>query len=208
MGSCISNNSEQLRSSSSAPVYPIENQVFQRVLATIPNQFRQEIANLPAREFLDAYEYHAIAVLNYQRKDYDLARLIETLAISKLEILLPQNKDHWIFMELYKILATCAILSAHVPTAIHAHQSVLHILMKYTPTDYVVIAEEYYKLSIIYKVFKDYRGSIDYLTRAIESAQSSEQADAEWIRTMEAKRQALIQKDASNGAIRANQAVY
>jgi tetratricopeptide (TPR) repeat protein len=128
-----------------------ERAMFDRILSRIPIECRQEIINLiPVKRFLTAYQYHLQALDYLQRNEYLLAVVYERVAVQNMLRLLPYHDDHFIFVDMYKLLSVCLLETGYIELSIKSRQMALNIILKYTPTDYRAINEQYFQLAFFY----------------------------------------------------------
>jgi hypothetical protein len=175
--------------SSSLPLTPGEQVLFQQILTKIPVHCREAIVNLPGKQFLKIYQCHLIAKNYFQRNEYRLASISESEAIKGMESLLPAQKDHFIFIDMYNILTMCTVALGLLSVAIESSEFALAISLKHTPTNYTAISEQYFQLSVLFKLGSSWRTAAGHLTRAIELERLSNAPNQERIHAFEADRQ-------------------
>ncbi|CAF4084067.1 unnamed protein product [Adineta steineri] len=189
MGCCESSSDNGLSTSynlnASSLLTPDETILFKQILNGIPLHCQQPIINLPRRQFLGIYRYHMIASYHFRRMEFQLAILYQFKAISGLQALLLEHKDHFIFIEMYSTLATCLSVTDAVSAAIEGHQMALDMLLKHTPTDYQAISSQYYGLATCYLGGQAWGQGIQHLRKGIETARLSNELNQEDIQMME-----------------------
>jgi tetratricopeptide (TPR) repeat protein len=188
MGCCKSspdNGISTLFSINVSSSHTAEATMFREVVNQIPVHCRQTIINLPTNLFLHAYQYHLIANYHLRRGEFRTAIISESQAIRNLEALLPDHKDHFIFVDMYNTLSLCLSLVGAVSAAIEGNHMALAILLKHTPTDYAAISTQHFQLSSCYLKVGACGQAIEYLRKAIEIARLSNEPNREDIQMLE-----------------------
>jgi tetratricopeptide (TPR) repeat protein len=173
-----------------SPLTQTEMAQLEKFLSSIPNHCRQPIINLPKRQLLNFCRYHKMALNHSLRKEWSLAISYEYRVIKGLQLLLPNDKDHYIFFNFYSILSASYLALGELEAAIEGIHIALAILLKHTPMDYKTISIHYYNLANVYKALKNLKATAQYLTKAIETAQLSHDVDGKYILMLETELQA------------------
>jgi tetratricopeptide (TPR) repeat protein len=159
------------------------------LLSGIPNHGRQAIINLPVHQLLNLYQYHTMALYHAAQREWQHAISYEHRAIKGLQVMLPTDKDHYIFFNCYKILSASFLALGELQVAIEGIHTALAILLKHTPMDYKTISTHYYNLANVYKALKNLKSTAQYLTKAIETAQLIHDLDEKYILMLETELQ-------------------
>lgn len=154
-------------------------------LSEIPEHCREIINNLPTRQLFRVYRYHRMALNDGLKRNWSLAIFSEHRALRRLQILLPRQKDHFLFFYLYHVLSASYLALGELESAIESIQIALAILLKHTPMNYQAISKYYYYLAIAFKGIRDWRTTVKYLIKAIEVAELITDLDAEYIPKLE-----------------------
>ncbi|CAF1271514.1 unnamed protein product [Adineta steineri] len=171
---------------------------FEALLSEIPDHCRQAIINLPIRQLLNIYQYHIRALDYGLQKEWQLVIAFEQRVIKRLQVLLPTDKDHYIFFNFYNVLSASFLALGALQLAIEGLHIALVILLKHTPTDYKTISMHYYHIANVYKILYDLKTMIQYLTKAIEIARLINDLDQEYIVKLETELQIAIQQQDDN----------
>jgi hypothetical protein len=180
-----SNNSTR----ASSALSQAEMTQLETLLSGIPDHCREAIINLPARQLLNLYQYHTIALYHGLQREWQIVILYELDVIKGFQALLPMNKDHYIFLNFYSILSASFLALGELQAAIEGIHSALVILLKHTPTDYTTISNHYCYLAEAYKAKQNWESTAEYLTKAIDTPQLKNDLDQEYIRTLETELQ-------------------
>ena len=196
MGCCQSSShidSSCLHSAASSGAFSFLTQAemlqLEILLSRIPNHCREAIINLPARQLLNLYQYHTLALYHGLHKQWSHAISYEKRAIKGLQVLLPKDKDHFIFYNFYSILSASFLALGGLQVAVEGIHITLAILLKHTPMDYQTISIHYYHLANVYKAIQNSKATAQYLTKAIEIARLSNDVDQEYISMLETELQ-------------------
>ena len=146
-----------------------EGTALKQILDGIPLHCREPIIHLPRKQVLDVHRHHILAICHLQKQEIVAASQNELQAIKRLKTLLPQNKDHYLFMEMYCVLSECLFKLDQIPDAFVACKNALELLLAYTPTDYEELSIIYNRLGQCCKAQHTWTDAIGYLTRAIAS---------------------------------------
>lgn len=171
-----------------------EATAFKQILDAIPPPYREPITHLPIRPLLEIHRHHLMAICQLQKQQIPAASQNELYAIKHLKTLLPNNKNHYLFMEMYCVLSECLLKLNHIPDALIASKNALELLLEYTPTDYQELSIVCNRLGQCYKSEDAWPDAITSLTQAIEYLRqcstpngesiASVQADIELIRSV------------------------
>ena len=164
---------------------PTERNAYERMLTSIPVHFQQEIIRLPTKKVFDVYKYHLAAVYYLQRKEYQTAVLSEYVAIRDLELLIPEHKDHVIFIPMHKLLSVCFCEIKNFEVAIKEGQIVLDIMLKHTPTDYTEIGLQYFRVAFFGLVGNRWKIAERCFMKAIETSRLSDGLQQDFVQKME-----------------------
>lgn len=151
----------------------------------VPNDCQQTIVNLSKRDLLNLIRKHRMAVYCSLKKDWSLAIYYERQAIKRLQTLLPNEKDHYIFYIFYNILSAAFLALGQFESAIEGIQLALIILLKHTPTEYRIISNHYFYLAYMYNNLQDWQLAMEYFCKAIETGQYIEPFDQDLICMLE-----------------------
>ncbi len=172
-----------------SPLTQTEMEQLENFLSSIPNHCRQTIINLPKRQLLNFCQYHKMALYHSLRKEWRLAISYEYRVIKRLQLLLPTNKDHYIFFNFYIMLSASYLALGELESAIEGIHIALAILLKHTPMDYKTISNNYYHLANAYKISQNWKLATRYLILAIETARLGNDLDQEFISMLETELQ-------------------
>ncbi|UJR10536.1 hypothetical protein I4U23_014736 [Adineta vaga] len=142
----------------------------QIIFAGIPEHCRDTILSLPARQLLNLYQYHMMALYHGLQKEWKLSISCEQRVIKGLQALLPTDKDHYIFFNFYSVLSASFLALGALQQAVEGLHLALAILLKHTPVDYKTISIHYYHLANAYKALHNSRASAQCLSKAIETS--------------------------------------
>lgn len=191
MGCCESSSVDE------APLSPIINpaalssltsvqkSLYQKFIAAIPIHCRQEILALPLLRVADAAAHRLMAADHLGRKEFLLATQEEFQAMKILQDLLPNDRDHIVFADIYRNISTCQLGLGEVRIALEGIQMALVIIWKHTPTDYETVSETYFQLAVSYKTGQAWDSAVSSLTKAIETARFSSTPNQQRIRELE-----------------------
>jgi hypothetical protein len=192
MGCCESTASDEVSSlatpnttATSSYFTPIEMMLLQMLMTKLPNHCRQTIIDIPPRKVLNALQHHINAQHHILRKEYPLAILCESKAISEFQALIPNHQDHFIFVDLYNTMIKSLANSGLFQASLGACQIVLNILLRDTPTDYKAINITYSFLYQIYERRQAWRAAFICMTKAIETARLCHSPNQEGICSLE-----------------------
>lgn len=143
------------------------------LLSRIPDHCREPIINLPVRQLLNLYQHHMMALHHGLKRQWQQAISYEHRAIKGFQVLLPTNKDHYIFLDFYNILSASCLALGELQAATEWIHIALAILLKHTPKDYKTISTHYFYLANTYKVLQNSKAMAEYLAKAIETARLS-----------------------------------
>ena len=184
MGCCESYSNDADMSYSS--VTQNERVMFEQILSQIPIDCRQEIINLvPVKHFLTAYQYHLQARDHLQRNEYLLAVVSEREAVKNMLRLLPFHEDHFIFVDMYRLLSVCLLEIGYIELSIKLRQMALNIILRYTPTDYTAINEQYLHLAFLYQIADIYKAAERCFIKIIEIARLCTELNQDYILAVE-----------------------
>jgi hypothetical protein len=183
MGCCESSPNDVDHSSSS--VTSNERMAFEKLLATMPANCRQQLRDLPVRRVLDVYEFHLTAMFFAIRKEYFLAIFNEMIAIQELKQMLPRHEDHFMFTNMYKVLCECYYAIGHLEQAAEAGEIGVTIVLKHTPTDYKNISLQYYRLVQLYIILNKWQQTEQCIMKAIETGRQSSELPQAFIQGLE-----------------------
>ncbi|CAF1145366.1 unnamed protein product [Adineta steineri] len=106
--------------------------------------------------------------------------------MSQLGDMMPNHKDHFIFVDICNIVSSCFLELHVVEGAVLTSQWALSITEKYTPTNYKTISYQYSRLGIAYQAKQAWKEARYYLTKAIDTTRLTNEIDEEYIRKLEA----------------------
>ncbi|CAF1402968.1 unnamed protein product [Adineta steineri] len=158
----------------------------EEILAEIPIHCRQPLINLPVQQFLNVYQHHLVGKYYFGQNKFLLAIAHEFQAMSQLGDMMPNHKDHFIFVDICNIVSSCFLELHVVEGAVLTSQWALNITEKYTPTDYKTISYQYSRLGIAYQAKQAWKEARYYLTKAIDTTRLTNEIDEEYIRKLEA----------------------
>jgi hypothetical protein len=158
-------------------------------LSEIPDHCRQIIVNLPARQLLNFYQYHTMALQHGLKREWSLAISYEHRVLKGLQTLLPTQKDHYIFFYFYTVLSASFLALGEFEAAIEGLYIALAILLKYTPMDYRTISGYYRHLANAFRILQEWKATAYYLIKAIATARLMTDFDQEYIGILEAELQ-------------------
>jgi hypothetical protein len=174
MGCCKSSPSND----SVTPLSGIVNEsmMFEEILSGIPVHHQQQLRNLPRQRFLDVYKHHMVACVFLTQKEYLLALFNETIAIGELKLMLPQHKDHIIFLFMYQVLCECCRQIGNMERVAELGEIIVALMLKHTPTDYAEISIQYYRLAQAYLIREKWEETEQCIIKAIEAGRLSDES--------------------------------
>lgn len=161
------------------------------LLSAVPDHCQEAIISLPARKLLNLYKYHLMALYHGLHREWSVAIAYEQRVIKGLQVLMPNEKDHYIFFHFYSVLSACFLALGELHAAIEGIETALAILLKHTPTDYKTISCHYYHLANVYKNDQNWAAAANYLTQAIKTARFINDLDLEFIYALETEFQEI-----------------
>lgn len=169
-----------------------EGTALKQLLDGTPPAYRDTIAHLPKQQLIDSHRHHLMAIYQLQKHQISAASQNEYKAIERLKALLPNDKRHYLFMEMYCVLSECLLKLDQISDALVASQNAVELLLEYTPTDFEELSIVYNRLGQCHKAKHAWDDAIYCLTQAIENMRqcknpnentiSSVQADIELIK--------------------------
>lgn len=156
-----------------------------KILSEIPQHCRETIAKLPPRQLLNIYQRHFLAKYYIEQKNFVCAIAHEYQVMKELEVLLPNDQDHFIYIDIYNVMSKCLLELSSVPKALEISRSAMALLLRYTPMDHAAISAQYSYISIIYQIKKEWANAEYCLKEAINRAQQLNQTDHQYIELLQ-----------------------
>lgn len=186
-----------------------EGTALKQLIDGIPPAYRDTIVHLPTKPLLDIHRHHLMAIYQLQRQQLTAASHNELQAINRLKSLLPNEKNHYLFMEMYCVLSECLLKLDEIPDALIASQNAVELLLEYSPTDFKELSIVYNRLGQCYKVQHAWEDAIHCLSQAVENMRqcktpneqniASVQADIELIKKRISIETLMNQTDPNEG---------
>jgi len=163
-----------------------EATVFKQILDAIPPAYREPITHLPPRPLIDIHRHHIKAICQLQKHQISAASHNEMYAVQRLKGLLPNHKNHYLFMEMYCVLSESLLKQNEIADALVASKNALELLLEYTPTDYQERSIVSNRLGQCYKAEHAWTDAITSLTQAIEYLRQCSSSNNESIASVQA----------------------
>jgi len=154
-------------------------------LLNIPNHCQQTIINLSKQDLVNLIRKHRLALYFSLKKQWSLTIFYERQAIKRLQILLPNEKDHYAFSIFYNVLSAAFLAFGQVESAIEGIQLSVVIQLKHTPTDYRNLSKNYFYLASMYNMLQEWQPAIEYLLKAIETSRHMTPIDEDFVCMLE-----------------------